>query len=73
MKISTPMELVLVIIILLFGAVMFFTNIPKVDLTTIDEVPSQVIISNNDCVVYRSYSKNLNRSVYSSNCHILIQ
>lgn len=73
MKISTPIELVIIIMILLFGGVIFIINIPTVDFTTINEVSSQAIITTKDCVVYRSYSKDLNRSIYSSNCHILIQ
>jgi len=72
MKISTPIELVILIMMLLFGGVIII-NIPTVDFTTINEVQSQAIITTNDCVVYRSYSKDLNKSIYSSNCHILIQ
>ena len=72
MKISTPIELVILIMMLLFGGVIII-NIPTVDFTTINEVQSQAIITTKDCVVYRSYSKDLNKSIYSSNCHILIQ
>jgi len=66
------LEIAIFIVLILLGFFAYQKR-PIMQDIHINEIESQIIISNDDCVVYRSYSKDLDRAIYTSKCHILIR